>query len=53
MANDAAGSEGMSSSVAVHWAIADRLGVVVWLSSRTLSDGSSMNMEFEDWTWRS
>lgn len=53
MVNDSAGSEGMSSNVAVHWDIADRLGVVVWLSSRIFSDGSSMNTEFEDWTWRS
>ena len=53
MAIDAAVSEGMSSSVAVHWAIANRLGVGIWSSPRILSDGCSMNMEFEDCTWRS
>lgn len=43
----------MSSSIAVHWAIADKLGEGISLSSQGLSDGCRTNTEFEDWTWRS
>ena len=53
MAQDAAMSEGTSSSVDVHWAIADRLGDGILLSPWRLSEGCKMNTEFEDWTWRS
>ena len=43
----------MISKVAVHWAIADRLGGGSSLFGRQLSDGCRMKTEFEDWTKRS
>ena len=48
------GLKGVSSRVAVHWAIADKLGVGIelGLSLSTVSEGWRTKTELEEWTWR-